>query len=757
MSPRRHGRRAAVVAACAVAGTLAQYAPAQASPPDRHVVLALRSPAAKARVTQYLRAHGFHVTPSDRWTVAADGPATAALETILGNDVSDVAGLGTQHAWRHHSIPAGHTPASLRSAYDVVRAGSDGTGLTIATVQFSGWDSGDLTTYAAAAGLTDPNPAEIAVGGANPADTSSGGDFEVALDQEVLLAAAPKAAQRIYFGKNTSADAVLVYSAIANDAEAGLVDVVSTSWGMCERFADQDASSRSAIETQLARIVAAGATVFAASGDLGGYDCSSEDAPDNTAAVDFPAASPNVVAVGGTRLAGTTGAWTETAWSETRGGGGFLGYGGGGGESTSVAKPSWQAGLPGTHRLVPDVAAMAAPDNGFGLYAASQGGWVLGGGTSAAAPLVAGHLAATLSSGGRSTGVGDIHPLLYANPTAFRDITQGNNLLQVASTGYDMATGLGSPRWSALGAVLFGDPLVTTAAATGSPTVTLNVTPVAGMTVTGWTVGEGTTVPCATNSDPVPTAFTFGAGSDRATHVAVGVRDGVGACHVGTAPVLVDTRAPSATAAVRTVTGASAVTDFSWGATDAAPSSGIASYDVCVYALGTGCAWTASATTARSARLALAQGRTYVLRVQARDRAGNLGPLAQSASYVVPLDSYAFAKTPSWKAFPASADWFGSHVYSTQRGAYAQKSLTGTKYELYYVAFPGGGYVDVYIGGYLARRVNTYSATKQYRKLVLGAAYTTRKARTVKVVVRGTKDRRSSGTGVAFDAVRVTY
>jgi hypothetical protein len=747
----RSSRRAALLGLGTALLVAAPLVPAHAAEREARVVVAVR-PGAAARTAAYLTRHGFTVTGNDGRTLAATGPASTAARLRGAVDgVEHVAGLGRQHAWRRHAVPVGLGAPALRSAYDIARPGSDGSGLTVATIQFSGWDPADLAAYAAGAGYAAPSVTEITVGGGNPRDTSSGGDVEVALDQEVLLAAAPKAAQRIYFGANSTADAVLVYSRVASDAEAGLVDVVSTSWGMCEPFLDEDAASRAAIETQLARIVAAGATVFAASGDMGAYDCSSPDFPDATVAVDFPAASASVVAVGGTRLTGSTGAWTETAWNDPASDGAFKGYATGGGESSSVARPAWQQGLglPGTRRLVPDIAAVAAPSTGVGIYAASAGGWVVAGGTSASAPLVAGHLAATLASGDRTTGVGDLHDEIYASPHAFRDVTSGGNLLHAAGPGYDLATGMGTPRWSAFGSVLFGDPVVTAPAATRTTTVPVTVTPVPGMTVTSWTTGEGRSVTCDPNGSPdVPTSVTLGTGNDRATHVAVGALADDGTCHVGIAPVLVDTRRPVAFGSFRFLTGADSRTVFSWGATDPAPSSGVAKYDVCVYAMGSGCVWTRTGTVARTVTLTLSQGRTYVLRVTAVDRAGNRGARVSVHKHVVPLDSSRFLLSGGWSTNGARSSWYGSHLYTTRAGASARKMLAGTRYEVSYVAHPTGGVMDVYVSGVLVKRVNTYASVRQYRKvsLVYSGA---RRSRAVKVVARR--------GGVAFDAVRVAY
>src|SRR5207245_7572690 len=124
----------------------------------------------------------------------------------------------------------------------------------------------------------------------------------------------------------------------------------------------------------------------------------------------------------------------------------YAGNGGGGGASSAYPRPSYQSsvGLPGTARLVPDVASLADPSTGLGIYAGGQ--WLLGGGTSLAAPTWAGLTAAALSAAGRTTGLGDVLPTLYAHPEAFRDITAGSNGY-TATAGYDLATGLGAPDW----------------------------------------------------------------------------------------------------------------------------------------------------------------------------------------------------------------------------------------------------------------------------------------------------------------------
>ena len=717
--------------------------PPTATLAERQAALAAARPVAAADVAAYLRRRGLDVTSESAWVVAARGRRDLA-RGIAHPQIAHVAGLGPQHEWRPAAVPRGHTGATLRSAYDVV-AGR-GAGLTVATVQFSGWNPADLAAYARAIGLDDPQPTEVYAGG-SPRTTPEGA-FEAALDHEVLLAAAPDAEQRMYLAPNTGlATAALLYDRIADDAEAGVVQVVSTSWGMCEDIADDDPDARAAVEVQLARIVAAGATVFAASGDTGAFGCSRPAYPDPTVSVGYPAASPYVVGVGGTRLTGRPGVWTETGWSMPRSGA-FAGYASGGGESTTVPRPAWQRHLTlgQGRRLVPDVAAVAHPGDGFGAYVSGYGGWLVAGGTSVGAPLLAGQLASVISAQGRTAGVGSIHDELYAHPRAFRDITSGSNLLHKAGSGYDLVTGLGSPRWSGVAAALFGAPVVSAPAYSRSLTVPVTVEQPPGVTTVAWRADEGRSIACDPSGSPsVPTSVTLLAG-DRLTRVAVGVLDATARCRVGTAPVLVDTRKPVARAGIRPLR-YDERTVFTWGATDPAPSSGVL-YAVCVEALGGGCVFERTRTSGRSVTLTLTRGRTYVLRVTPTDRAGNRGA-AVAVRYTVPVDSASMSRSGSWAAIGTASSWYRGHLTTTRAGSALAKRLTGTRYEVGYVAQPGGGVFDVYVDGAFVERVRTYASATAYRRFRLVATYARRATRSVRIVARSGR--------VSIDAVRVAY
>ncbi len=127
-----------------------------------------------------------------------------------------------------------------------------------------------------------------------------------------------------------------------------------------------------------------GITVFVASGDSGSYDCQRSDFADHRLSVDFPAASPQAVAVGGTLLSvGADGSYAgEAGWEAP-----LSNAGGGGGVNRLDPAPSWQAaaGVGGGHRGVPDVTAAASPDSGW--VTRDYGKWDTAGGTSAAAPF----------------------------------------------------------------------------------------------------------------------------------------------------------------------------------------------------------------------------------------------------------------------------------------------------------------------------------------------------------------------------------
>ena len=280
------------------------------------------------------------------------------------------------------------------------------------------------------------------------------------------------------------------------------VAVVSMSWGFPE-FPGETAYD--------SYFTTRGITYVAASGDSPG--------------VEYPAASPDVVAVGGTTLtlSSSGGYGSETAWADS--GGGFSQY---------EAEPAYQESVQTTgQRSTPDVAFDANPDTGVSIYftpasggggwqTTQQGSWEEVGGTSLGTPAWAAIIA--IADQGRLAGKGSLDgstqtlPALYAAPSSdFHTVAAapssfgggggfgygygygafGSSSLfggsglgasattSSSSTGANTATGLGSPIGPALVSDLVASTLTTPPPVTGSgggttPTPTPPPNPVRG-------------------------------------------------------------------------------------------------------------------------------------------------------------------------------------------------------------------------------------------------------------------------------------
>lgn len=144
---------------------------------------------------------------------------------------------------------------------------------------------------------------------------------------------------------------------------------------------------------------------------------------DSGPGVYFPAASTKAIAVAGTSLAVSGTTLAESLWN-----------GSGYGCSAIFAKPSWQVGSC-PRRSVADVAAVADPYTGIWIYSSIAGGWSVIGGTSVAAPIVAGLEAL---SGNSLAGIGASR--LYTNRNQFLPV------VNISNTNGDVATGLGVPQ-----------------------------------------------------------------------------------------------------------------------------------------------------------------------------------------------------------------------------------------------------------------------------------------------------------------------
>lgn len=344
---------------------------------------------------------------------------------------------------RHADISKkSYTPPQLASIYDF--PAGDGAGQCIALIELGGgYRAADVARYFESLGLAkQPVLVDVAVGGGGNAPTGdpSGPDGEVSLDIEVAGAIAPGARIAVYFAANNAAGFIQAVSQAVHD-QTNQPSVVSISWGGPEK--NWPAQTVQAFEQVLQAAAALGVTVCAAAGDTGSGDGLFNGAN----YVDFPASSAYVLACGGTRLqAGEAGQISETVWNDGSQGGAT-----GGGVSGVFPVPAWQqhltvkrmggASAPLTGRGVPDVAGDADPESGYAVLV--DGTPAVVGGTSAVAPLWAALVARINASSGRTLGW--LNPVLYAHPSALRDIVQGNNGGYSAAPGWDACTGLGSP------------------------------------------------------------------------------------------------------------------------------------------------------------------------------------------------------------------------------------------------------------------------------------------------------------------------
>lgn len=408
----------------------------------------------------------------------------------------DATAPGESAACGPASGSGGYTAAQIASAYgltDLYAEGDGGSGSTIAVFELEPYLASDIANYQSCYGTNTPVSNILVDGGPG----TGAGQGEAALDIEDLIGLAPNSSILVYSGRNSGSGAMDTYRAIITQNRA---KVISTSWGLCEL---QEGSVAATAESTLFQEAAVqGQTIFAASGDHGVKDCVSGSHA-NTIGVDDPASQPYVTGVGGTSLTNPGPPPAESVWnSNWNSSGGAQSGAGGGGVSVFWGLPSWQAGIVGAQsrvicsgnttscRQVPDVSADADILTGYSIY--YSGHWSIFGGTSAAAPTW-GALVALANSSSACTGktVGFANPALYQAArtdyaTYFNDVTTGNNTFggitgYNAGAGYDMATGLGSPKGGPIAAVLCGSTWTPPApspppASTSTPAVTPTVT-----------------------------------------------------------------------------------------------------------------------------------------------------------------------------------------------------------------------------------------------------------------------------------------
>ncbi len=270
------------------------------------------------------------------------------------------------------------------------------------------------------------------------ATTEPGWDQEIATDVEVSHGLCPSC-RILLVEASSNADSALE-EAEAQAERLGATEI-SNSWGGPR----QDIT---AAEDDDGPFNDPGVVIAASAGDDGYLNWGFEE-DDALGYVDYPAASPHVVAVGGTRLRlSESGAWKEeTVWN---------GYGAtGGGCSTIFTAPAWQQRTSdwssvgcGTRRAVADVSADADPYTGVAVYDSTPvkekgggeySGWVTIGGTSVASPIIASTFALAGGAGKDEAGQAvaparTLYENLATDPGALHDVVSGSN--GVCSKGF---------------------------------------------------------------------------------------------------------------------------------------------------------------------------------------------------------------------------------------------------------------------------------------------------------------------------------
>jgi len=394
--------------------------------------------------------------------------------TVPLTAISGLSDLGNRLRKRSSHRPAAARPAAgtgswgtylgadLRKVY-LNSTSLNGTGQTIALVEFDNYYNLDIQDYANADSISLPSITRVPVDESSVQSPGSGED-EVALDIEMAMGMAPKASLLVYEVNQSTTNYTVspevdVLAQIADDDKA---QSISCSWSW-----DPGTGVDSPTAQVMQQFALQGQSYFQASGDLGAYD---QYSPWTSGVAPQPVDdSVLMTVVGGTTLitAGSGSYSSETTWNTSPGvaatrtpnppnavtGGGIV---------TLLAIPTWQVPFAKgqastTKRNTPDVSLVA--DQLFWSY--GNGLSDIAGGTSASAPLWAG-IAALANQQAASQGqatLGFANPLLYTlanNGTTyandFHDIADGSNndywgnhpTLYTAATGYDLATGLGS-------------------------------------------------------------------------------------------------------------------------------------------------------------------------------------------------------------------------------------------------------------------------------------------------------------------------
>ncbi len=497
-------------------------------------------------VSGVLSLHNFPKLPNHTAVQRVVRSSTGQLIPVSQKTTSGAQPEGTFGGGTHYIAPG--DMAAIYNTNPLLKQGVNGTGVAIAVIGQTDVQLADIESFRSIFNLPANDP-QIVVDGTDPG-FSSGDEEESDLDLEYAGALAPQA--KILFvtsGSTLTTSGIDLSSAYAVDNL--VAPIITLSYGECEANLN---TAGNAYEKQLWEQAAAeGITVFVSSGDSGSANCDAGGQQYDAVfglMVNGLASTPYNVAVGGTTLAEGSNASTywgaqnsagyasaigyipETVWNDScdtavypagcayTGGQAYLAAAGGGVSGClsstfgiagfsctgSYAKPAWQVGTgvpTDGRRDLPDLSLAASADHD-GYLICNEGSCQTGyqngtltiqsasiiGGTSAAAPSMAGimalveqkngsyqgqanyvfyRLAAMQNATTQSTAACNSSNLTSpttASTCVFHDVTAGSNAQPCygsspncsstlngvsglltgysAGTGYDAASGLGS-------------------------------------------------------------------------------------------------------------------------------------------------------------------------------------------------------------------------------------------------------------------------------------------------------------------------
>jgi kumamolisin len=386
--------------------------------------------------------------------------------------------------------------SDMRAAYYGATA-LTGSGQSLGLLEYYGTDLSDLDTYFKNVGETNNVPITLlSTDGTSTSCLESKGcdDTEQTIDMTQAIGMAPGLSSLVmYVGSSDAA----IFNAMATASP--LNGQLSSSWTWSPADPNTD-------NPYFEEFAAQGQNLFQAAGDSGKWSSSSEI---------YPADDEYLTSVGGTDLetSSASGPWSsETAWVD----------GGGGISPDKFAIPSWQttaasgcSSCSKTYRNGPDVSANA----NFTFYVCADQTTCTAneyGGTSFATPMWAGYLALvnqqSVANGNKKLGF--INPSLYtigegsSYDTDFHDITSGSNGYS-ATTGYDLATGWGSPNGTGLIESLAGSAATSGFTLSASPSSVSVVRGNSGASTITATVVDGFDSSIALSASGEPTGVTI--------------------------------------------------------------------------------------------------------------------------------------------------------------------------------------------------------------------------------------------------------